>query len=52
VPPFALRLTLGRDLVDVALLASQRVRPAVLEGAGFSFRHPEIASALSAVLGS
>jgi uncharacterized protein (TIGR01777 family) len=52
VPPFALRLALGRDLVDVALLASQRVRPAVLEGAGFSFRHPEIASALSAVLGS
>jgi uncharacterized protein (TIGR01777 family) len=52
VPPFALRLVFGRDLVDVALLASQRVQPAVLQGAGFAFRHADVASALGAVLGS
>lgn len=50
VPPFALRLALGRQLVGEALLASQRVHPAVLEGAGFSFRHPEVDSAMRAVL--
>jgi uncharacterized protein (TIGR01777 family) len=52
VPPFALRLALGRELVDVALLASQRVRPATLETAGFRFAHPDIDSALAAVLGT
>ncbi len=51
VPPVALRLALGRPLVDEALLASQRVVPQALEAAGFTFRHPELDSALTALLG-
>jgi uncharacterized protein (TIGR01777 family) len=50
VPAFALRLAVGRGLADEALLASQRVRPAVLEAAGFSFAHEDLAAALDASL--
>ena len=50
VPPPALRLVLGRGLVDEVLLASQRVRPAALEALGHDFAHEELESALSAVL--
>jgi uncharacterized protein (TIGR01777 family) len=48
VPAAALRLALGE--LSVALLASQRVKPAVLERAGFEFLHPELDTALRAVL--
>lgn len=51
VPPGLLRLALGRELADEMLLASQRVLPARLEEAGFSFSHPTLAGALRAVLG-
>ena len=50
VPAFALRLLLG-EMADGTVLASQRVRPAVLEGAGFRFRHLSLASALRFELG-
>jgi uncharacterized protein (TIGR01777 family) len=49
VPAFALRLALGRGLVDEALLASQRVRPAALEAAGFRFDHEDLDGALAAI---
>jgi uncharacterized protein (TIGR01777 family) len=49
VPAAALRLVLGELSTEV--LGSIRVLPRVLEGAGFHFDHPDLASALSAVLG-
>ncbi len=48
-PAFGLHLVLGRQMADELLLASQRVRPAALEGAGFSFTHPDLAGCLAAV---
>lgn len=48
-PAFALRLMLG-DSADELLLSSQRVVPARLLESGFSFEHPELESALQAVL--
>jgi uncharacterized protein (TIGR01777 family) len=50
-PAFALRLALGRELADTLLFASQRARPGVLTDAGFSFAHPDIASALAGTFG-
>jgi uncharacterized protein (TIGR01777 family) len=50
VPPVALRAVLGSQLVDEALLASQRVEPAALSAAGFTFDHPEVGEALRALL--
>jgi uncharacterized protein (TIGR01777 family) len=50
-PAFAFRLVLGREMADELLLASQRVRPDVLVGAGFGFRHTEVTGALREVLG-
>ena len=50
IPPFALKLLYGGELVDEMLLASQRVVPAKLTAAGFSFEHPEIDGALEAAL--
>jgi hypothetical protein len=49
VPPAALRLVYGK-LADELLIASARVVPAGLEAAGFSFRYPEIDTALAAAL--
>ncbi len=46
LPSAALRLALGE--VSTELLGSCRVRPARLEQAGFSFRHPAIGPALAA----
>jgi uncharacterized protein (TIGR01777 family) len=43
-PTFALRLMLG-EAMEI-LLASQRVRPAVLERAAFEYRYPELKNAL------
>ena len=45
-----LRLALG-EMVEELLLASQRVQPAVLQGRGHPFRHPEAGAALRALLG-
>jgi uncharacterized protein len=50
-PALAFRLALGREMADELLLASQRVRPDVLVGAGFGFRHTEATGALRDVLG-
>jgi uncharacterized protein (TIGR01777 family) len=50
-PAFALRLALGAEMADSLLLASERVEPARLAGAGFTFRHPDLRPALQAVLG-
>lgn len=48
VPPVALRLALDGFADEV--LAGQRVRPRVLTEAGFEFAHPDIDTALQAVL--
>jgi uncharacterized protein (TIGR01777 family) len=44
VPGFALRLVLGEFGAEA--LGSQRALPAVLTGAGYRFRHPDLESAL------
>ena len=49
-PAFALRLLLG-EMADSLLLSSQRVLPKKLEQLGYRFQHPELQSALGAVLG-
>ena len=49
VPAFALRLALG-EMAREALLASVRVRPAKLIGAGFRFAQPTVEEALAAAL--
>ena len=51
VPAFGPRLLLGAELADQLLFASQRVEPTVLEAAGFTFAHPDLDTALRAVLG-
>jgi uncharacterized protein (TIGR01777 family) len=48
-PAFALRLALG-EMADALLLSSQRVAPQALERLGYRFLHPDLTSALSAVL--
>jgi uncharacterized protein (TIGR01777 family) len=50
LPSFAARLTLG-EMADALLLSSQRVRPKVLEQAGYSFKQPHLEDALRAALG-
>ena len=50
VPVFALRLAFGKELAD-SVLASTRMESARLRDAGFVFLHPELESALGAVLG-
>ncbi|PRX97079.1 TIGR01777 family oxidoreductase [Allonocardiopsis opalescens] len=50
VPAVAMRAVFG-DFADSAALVSQRVLPARLTDAGFTFAHPDIDSALRAVLG-
>jgi uncharacterized protein len=39
------------EMADGTVLASQRVRPGVLEASGFRFLHPSLASALRFELG-
>jgi len=46
VPKAAPRLLLGREMADELLFASQRVEPAVLTSAGFTFEHPTLEPAL------
>lgn len=50
VPSPALKLALGAELASEALLASQRVIPAVLTEHGFAFHQPEIDLIFSSVL--
>lgn len=45
VPEFALKLAFGR-MADGTILASQRVAPKKIAGAGFEFRHPRLDEAL------
>ncbi len=49
VPAFALRLAFG-EIAHVVLLCSTRAVPKKLMDAGFTFKYPDIASALQAVL--
>src|SRR5438132_7040499 len=48
-PAIALRLALG-EMADALLLSSQRVAPQALEKLGYRFLHPDLNSALSAIL--
>lgn len=50
VPAPLLRVVLGRGLADEMVLASQRVQPGALAGAGYRFAHPDIDTALTATL--
>ncbi len=50
VPAFALALVLGTDLARGAVLASQRVEPAILLERGFRFTHPTTTEMLGAAL--
>ncbi|MGH9111839.1 MAG: TIGR01777 family oxidoreductase, partial [Acidimicrobiales bacterium] len=52
VPAFGPRLVLGRELADELLFTSQRVVPTALTAAGYRFAHPDLPTALRAVLGS
>lgn len=49
-PAFALRLALGQEMADSMLLASQRVQSAKLTASSYKFRHPDLQSALAAIL--
>ncbi len=49
IPGFALKLALG-EFAEVGVLTGQRLAPAVLEHSGFTFSHPDLASALGAAL--
>ena len=51
VPAFVLRLVLG-EMADALLLSSQRVAPQKLQQLGYRFLHPDLPTALSAVLSS
>ena len=50
-PKPALWARLGRELTEALLYSSARVEPALLIRRGFHFAHPNIATALAAVLG-
>jgi hypothetical protein len=51
LPAFAARLAFG-ELADDLLLASARVRPAVLQRSGYRYQDPGIDGALAALLGT
>jgi len=50
VPPMALRLVLGRQLADEAILAGQRVLPRALLDAGYQFAQAELEGGFRSVL--
>lgn len=50
VPRAALYLLYGKDMVDETLIASTRVLPDVLTGAGFRFQYPGLRPALARAL--
>jgi NAD dependent epimerase/dehydratase family enzyme len=49
-PLAPLKVLYGKELVDLLLLASQRVVPAKLQASGFPFAHPTLEGALRSVL--
>jgi len=49
VPRLALQMLFG-EMADNTILASQRVAPTILAGAGFKFRHPRLEEALRSEL--
>jgi uncharacterized protein (TIGR01777 family) len=49
-PLLPLKLAYGSELVELLLLASQRVTPTRLEQSGYTFRHPTLEAGLRAVL--
>jgi uncharacterized protein (TIGR01777 family) len=51
VPPAALKLLFGGEMVEETLLASQRPAAGKLLAAGFVFEHPDVESAIAAALG-
>lgn len=52
IPKFGPKLLLGGELAENLLFSGQRVLPAVLNAdAGFTFQHPDLATALRALLG-
>lgn len=51
VPAFAPKLLRGAELAQELLFTSQRIVPAALEEASFRFAHPDLETALRAVLG-
>jgi uncharacterized protein (TIGR01777 family) len=50
VPPIGPRLLLGGELANELLFTSARVVPTALDGHGYTFRHPDLASGLDAAL--
>jgi uncharacterized protein (TIGR01777 family) len=52
IPKFGPKLLLGGELADNLLFSGQKVLPRALEAdTGFTFRHPELGTALRALLG-
>jgi uncharacterized protein len=51
VPGFGPKLVLGGELATALLLSGQRVLPTALQADGFTFEHPDLESALRALLG-
>jgi hypothetical protein len=52
IPKFGPKLLLGGELAENLLFSGQKVLPAVLDAdPGFTFRHPDLATALHAILG-
>ena len=50
LPAFAAKLALGKEMAEGLLLASARVEPRVLVENGFTFEHPDLATAFDHVL--
>ncbi len=50
LPAWVVRLLLGREFADEALLSSTRVVPKVLRESGFEFNHPTLEQAFEAIL--
>ena len=49
-PLLPLKAVYGGELVDALLVGGQRVEPAALEAAGYTFRHPTLEGAMRAVV--
>ncbi len=50
VPKFGPKLVVGAELAEALLFTSAKVLPTVLESSGFTFTHPDLDTALPAVL--
>lgn len=51
VPTVALHALFGREMTEEMLLGGQRVLPAAIQAAGFTFAHPQLDAALRHTLG-